>query len=216
MRILLVDDHPLFLEGLSSLLRAQPDLEVAGIASQVSTAIALAIRLKPDVILMDFSLPDGTGLEAAQAILAQDPAARIIFLTVHEDDERLFAALRAGAKGFLPKHIDMVGLLTALQNVARGEPALTARATGRVIDLFTRLAPQPQPAAASADLTTREQEVFTKLASGASNREIAEELVIAESTVKIHVRRILSKLNFHNRREAAAYARDYHTPPGLQ
>jgi DNA-binding NarL/FixJ family response regulator len=209
VKILLVDDHSLFRDGLKGLVNAQPDLDVVGEAGTVSEAITQARKLQPDLILMDFSLPDGTGLEATQVILAEQPQAKIVFLTFHEDDERLFAAIRAGAKGYLLKNVSTAKLLAYLRGVRDGEAAITPQMTGRLLEEFARVGP---PAASHpaepADLTDREVEVLQWLATGASNQEIAESLVIAENTVKNHVRSILAKLNVENRRQAARLARE--------
>jgi len=209
MRMLLVDDHILFREGLRGLLDAQPDLDVVGEAGTVSEAIAQARKLRPDLILMDFSLPDGTGLEATQAILAAQPEVKIVFLTFHEDDERLFTALRSGAKGYLLKNVSTAKLLSFVRGVGEGQAAITPELTSRLLAEFARVGPGPaaQPAAPT-DLTDREMEVLRLLATGASNREIAESLVIAENTVKNHVRSILTKLSVENRRQAARLARE--------
>jgi len=209
MKVLLVDDHVLFRQGLVSLLDAQPDFEVVGQAGSTQEAIGMARNLSPELVLMDFSLPDGTGLDATQAILATEPGTKIVFLTVHEEDDRLFAALRSGAKGYLLKNVAISKLLSFLRGVQQGEAALTAQMTSRVLDEFVRLEParrQPAPTTPS-DLTTRELEVLKELVTGASNREIADRLVITENTVKNHMRNILTKLNLKNRREAANFAR---------
>lgn len=209
MRILLVDDHVLFREGLRGLLAAQPDIDVVGEAGAVSEAVALAQKLQPDLILMDFSLPDGTGLEATQAILAAQPRAKIVFLTFHEDDERLFAALRSGAKGYLLKNVSTAKLLSFLRGVGEGHAAITPELTSRLLAEFARLDPAATAhPAAPTDLTDREMEVLHLLTTGASNHEIADALVIAENTVKNHVRSILTKLGVKNRRQAARLARD--------
>ncbi|MCL7452913.1 MAG: response regulator transcription factor [Anaerolineae bacterium] len=204
MRILLVDDHVLFREGVESLLAAQPDLDVIGEAGSVAEAIALARQFQPELILMDFVLPDGTGLDATTAILADLPQVQIVFLTFHDDDERLFAALRAGAKGYLLKNVSSAELLAKLRGVRDGQAALTPDKVTRVLDEFARQAPAPaQPEAVTEELTPREREVLAELATGASNHEIAVRLVISVSTVKKHVTSILDKLNVPNRREAA-------------
>jgi DNA-binding NarL/FixJ family response regulator len=209
IRILLVDDHVLFRQGVAGLLAAQPDLKVAGEAGTVAEAIARARELQPDLILMDFVLPDGTGLEATGAILASLPQAKIVFLTFHDDDERLFAAIRAGAKGYLLKDVSVVELVTYLRGVGSGEAALTPRLVSRVLDEFARQGQTPsQPQAVPDDLTPREWEVLAELETGASNREIGDRLVISENTVKKHVCSILSKLDVQNRREAARFVKD--------
>jgi two-component system, NarL family, nitrate/nitrite response regulator NarL len=211
MRILLVDDHVLFREGVESLLAAQPDLDVIGEAGSVAEAIALARQFQPELILMDFVLPDGTGLDATTAILADLPQVKIVFLTFHDDDERLFAALRAGAKGYLLKNVSSAELLAKLRGVRDGQAALTLDKVTRVLDEFARQAPAPaQPEAVTEELTPREREVLAELATGASNHEIAVRLVISVSTVKKHVTSILTKLNVPNRREAARLARGKH------
>jgi len=208
MKILLVDDHVLFREGLASLLSAQPNLTIIGAAKSVHEAIKMARELKPDLILMDFSLPDGTGAEATQAILAEQPNIKIVFLTVHDDDERLFGAIRRGAKGYLLKNTPVDKLLTYLQGMERGEAAISPKMTSRVMEKFAELEPkQMTPQSESVDLTTRELQVLRQLDTGASNQEIADRLFISERTVKNHVSRILAKLNLKNRYEAANYAR---------
>ena len=209
MRILLVDDHVLFREGVKGLLDAQPDLDVVGEAGTVSEVIVQARKLQPDLILMDFSLPDGTGLEATQTILGAQPGAKIVFLTFHEDDERLFAAIRSGAKGYLLKNVSTAKLLSFVRGVGEGQAAITPELTGRLLAEFARLdLPAASHPVAPADLTDREMDVLQLLATGASNHEIAESLVIAKNTVKNHVRSILTKLGVANRRQAARLARD--------
>ena len=209
MRILIVDDHALIREGLASVLSGQPDIQVVGQASSVQEAVEMNVKLVPDLILMDFGLPDGTGLDATRAILATHPETKIVFLTVHEDDEHLFEAIRVGAKGFLLKNVSSTKLLSALRGVDRGEAALMPTMTTRIFNEFVRLGDGGQRRAAKTEsLTAREQEVLTHLEKGATNREIAERLFISEYTVKNHVRNILAKLNLHSRRQATQYMRD--------
>ena len=209
MRILLVDDQVLFRQAVASLLGAQADIDVAGEAGSVREAVAAFRQLHPDVVLMDFSLPDGTGLDATRVILAERPDTRIVFLTVGEGDDRLFAAMRAGAKGFLQKNVPIADLLSFLRGVECGEMALTAAASMRILDEFSRSVPR-QPRHDSSDkLTPREVDVLQALSSGASNSDIAKQLVISENTVKNHIHSILAKLHLHNRREATKFARSY-------
>jgi two-component system NarL family response regulator len=156
---------------------------------------------------MDFGLPDGTGLDATKTILADYPETKIVFLTVHEEDDLLFAAIRCGAKGYLLKNVPVIKLLAFLRGVEQGEVAITAAMASRILAEFARTEPtRGRERIETGELTVRELEVLKELALGASNREIAERLVIAENTVKNHVRSILAKLNLRNRREATRYA----------
>jgi two-component system NarL family response regulator len=208
MRILIVDDHPLFREGLVSLLNSQADFSVVGQAGSVAEAIALAHELGPDLILMDFGLPDGTGLDAIEAILADLPKTSIVFLTVHDEDDRLFAAIRGGAKGYLLKNVPASKLLAYLRAVEDGEAALSGAMTSRVLSEFARLSTAHETdRSVVSELTWREMEVLRQVATGATNREIAKRLVITENTVRNHVSKILEKLDLRNRREAADFAR---------
>jgi DNA-binding NarL/FixJ family response regulator len=210
MRVLLVDDHVLFRQGVASLLAAQPELRVVGEAGSVSEAITMTRDLLPDLVLMDFSLPDGNGLDATQAILAERPETNIVFLTVHGDDEVLFAAIRSGAKGYLLKNVPVSKLLSFIQGLERGEAAISRTLTSRLLTEFSRLGSKPEPNSSRLDeLTLREAEVLQELASGASNHEIADRLYITENTVKNHVHNILVKLEMKNRREVAHFARQH-------
>lgn len=208
MKILLVDDHILFREGLASLLSTQVDMQIVGGASNVAESIEQVRTLEPDLVLMDFGLPDGTGLEATEAILAERPETKIVFLTVHEDDKRLFAAIRSGAKGYLPKSVPVDKLLTYLRGVEQGDAAITPAMTGRILERLAQTEPRQAPShSAVASLTEREKQVLNELAAGVSNREIATHLVISEQTVKNHVSHILAKLGLKSRYEAAEIAR---------
>jgi len=208
MRILLVDDHVLFREGVTSLLNSQPDMELVGEAGTVAEAIALTEKLQPDLVLMDFGLPDGTGLDATRAILDDQPETDIVFLTFHDDDERLFAAIREGAKGYLLKNVSTSELLKYLRGLEKGQAAVTPDMTSRILEEFARS--RPAEAADRPDLnelTPRELEVLEELTTGATNGEIADRLIISKNTVKNHVSSILTKLDVENRREAARVAR---------
>jgi DNA-binding NarL/FixJ family response regulator len=210
IRVLLVDDHILFRQGLTGLLDAQPDFKVIGQASSVQEAIALSRELKPDLVLMDFGLPDGTGLDATLAILAEWPETNIVFLTVHEEDDRLFAAIRSGAKGYLLKNVPIAKLLAFLRGLEQGEAAISQAMTTRILYEFARTEPTRQRHdSPPTELTTRELEILRELTTGATNRQIADHLVISENTVKNHMRNILAKLNLKNRREVANYAREH-------
>lgn len=208
MKILLVDDHVLFREGLTSLLKAQADIEVVGGANTVDEAIEQSRQFKPDIILMDFILPDGTGVEATQSILAEMPEAQIVFLTVYDDNEHLFAGIRSGAKGYLPKSIPVAELLTYIRRVERGEAAITPGLTDQILKRFSQTKPRLKVSSSALDiLTEREVEVLRELEGGASNKEIASRLFITERTVKNHISHILAKLDLKNRHQAAEFAR---------
>ena len=210
MKILLVDDHVLFREGVASLLDTQSDMTVLGEADSVQEAIAKTRELEPDTILMDISLPDGTGLKAARYILAEFPEINIVFLTVHEDDERLFEAIKNGGKGYLLKNTRTAELLEMLRGLRHGEAAISRQMASRLLTAFSSMRTQLASAEHPDEdvmLTSREVEVLNLAAAGASNKKIADQLVISLSTVKNHMRNILSKLHLSNRRQAIAFAR---------
>lgn len=205
-RILIVDDHHVFREGLVSIFRRQSDFEIVGEAASVAEAIEAAIKIQPELILMDFNLPDGTGLDATKAILGQYPKINIIFLTINEDDEKLLAAIRSGAKGYLLKNIGIPDLLASLRGLERGEAALSRKMVSRLLDAVSdQDKPEKHPISGLNQLTSREYEILHEIARGASNREIAARFVISENTVKNHVHNILEKLKLKSRREVALY-----------
>lgn len=208
MKVVIVDDHVLFREGLASIIRPERDIEVVGMAGTVSEAIELAGNVKPDLILMDFSLPDGTGAEATRQILEKHPKCKIIFLTMSEEDEHLFAAIRSGAKGYLLKNMRPPKLIATLRSVQQGESALSRSMTLRLMEELARTEEAPRQSG-EPTLTRRELEVLRELSAGLSNLEIAERLFISENTVKYHVHSILDKLGLSDRRDAAAYAREH-------
>lgn len=209
-KILIVDDHVLFREGLASLFRAQTDFNVLGEAGSVREAILMAHKVRPDLILMDFSLPDGTGLDATKEIISSLPDTKIVFLTMHEEDDRLFSAIRSGAKGYLLKNLPVSQLLEELRGLERGEAPLSSAMTARVLNEFSRQGAVRSPSSAAYDLLTdREKEVLQELTTGGTNREIAQRLFISENTVKNHVHSILEKLNLSNRREAIKFVRKH-------
>ena len=205
MRVLLVDDHVLFREALVGLLGTQPDLKVVGQAESIHDAVALSGKILPDLVLMNIKLPDGTGAEAIQAVLTERPEVKIVVLTLSEEDDHLFEAIRAGAIGYLSKRAPVAMLFNTLRGVMRGEAGISGATARRIVDEFARLSPARSEE--ETPLTSREVEVLRELANGASNQVIAERLVISENTVKNHVRNILLKLHFHSRHEAADYAR---------
>ena len=207
MKILIVDDHILFREGLAAIIRAEPDIQIAGMAGTVQEAIEMAQALKPDVVLMDFTLPDGTGADATRKILERQPACKIVFLTMSEEDDDLMDAIRSGAKGYLLKNMQPQKLVTSLRSVQRGESALSRSMTMRLMEEFARTK-KLEPLEANT-LTHREMDVLRAMARGLSNQEIAGQLFISENTVKYHVHSILSKLALTDRREVAIYAREH-------
>jgi DNA-binding NarL/FixJ family response regulator len=212
VEILLVDDHVLFREGLVGLLKPYPDLKVVGQAGSVREAIAMARELKPDLVLMDISLPDGTGQDATRAILAERPNTKILFLTFHEDDDELFEAIRAGAAGYMLKNVRPAELFKGVRSVAQGEAGISPAMARRILVEFARTRPPVGPPDKS-DLTPREVEIVRELVRGTTNREIAQKFVVSESTVKNQVHSILSKLRLRSRRDVADYAKDHGLAP---
>lgn len=208
-RILLVDDHALVREGLVNLLDPQLDLQVVGQASSMQEAVTLARTLHPDLILMDFTLPDGTGDEATRLILATQPETKIVFLTVHDEDERLFAALSAGATGYMLKSIRSADLLNKLRSVVNGDVALSPTIGRRVLDGFVRrAAPAPEPVLID-DLTEREIEILRQIVHGFTNRQIADALNLSVRTVEYHRANLTSKLGLHSRADLVRYATEH-------
>jgi DNA-binding NarL/FixJ family response regulator len=192
-------------EGFSVLLDAQPDMEVVGEAGDGRQAVTQAARLRPDVVLMDVRMPGLDGLDATRQITAAGAAPKVLILTTFDLDEYVYAALRAGASGFLLKTASAQVLADAVRVVAAGEAMLAPTVTRRLIAEFARLRPVTPPIRPDT-LTARETEILTLIARGLSNAEIARRLVIAEQTVKTHIGRILTKLDLRDRTQAAVYA----------
>lgn len=209
--VLIVDDHILFRHGLVSFLGAQPEMKIVGQAGSVREAIGAARQLRPDLVLMDFILPDGTGVGAMRTILTDQPTTKIVFLTAHDNDDRLFEALRAGAIGYLCKDAHPTELLQTLRSVCRGEAGISGSIARRVLEEFARLSPRrpDEPDESATHLTAREMEIVHELARGATNQEIAQRLVISQHTVKKHVCHILEKLHRRSRSDVADYARTH-------
>ena len=198
IRVLVADDQSMVRAGFRMLLQGQPDIEVVAEASTGREAIAKVARFAPTVVLMDIRMPELDGLEATRRILATDDPPRILILTTFALDEYIFDALNAGASGFVLKDDPPEQLLQAVRTVAAGEALLSPEVTKRVIRQFSRL-PRPSTPTGFDELTSREQEIFRLIAEGCSNAEIAEALVITDSTVKSHVTHILSKLGLRDR-----------------
>jgi DNA-binding NarL/FixJ family response regulator len=210
IRVLLVDDQALFREGLRTLLSLTNDLEIVGEAEDGEDAIRQAARLDPDVVLMDLKMPILDGVEATRRLHENRPDCRVIILTTFDDDEYVFEGLRAGAVGYMLKDTPSENLTEAIRAAARGESFLQPSVAAKVVAEFARLASAaPQSVVELVEpLSERELEVLRKLAAGATNREIAEALVIAEGTVKNHITNILGKLGVKDRTQAALKARD--------
>ena len=207
-RLLLADDHALFREGLAGIINAQPDLEVVGEADDGLEAFVKAQELKPDLILMDVQMPGMDGLEATRQIKMVLPDTIIIMLTVRDDDQKLFEALKNGAQGYLLKDIRSQNMLALLRGAMRGEAALSSALAGHVLAEFRRLSNgEVTDREDNSGLTEREQQVLLHVSQGATDKEIAEALSISLNTVKTHIRNVLSKLHVTTRREAAKVAR---------
>lgn len=209
IRVLLADDHQLFREGLATILNNQPDFEVVGEAGDGLEALIKARQLVPNLILMDVTMPGSDGLEATQHIKKELPGVTIVMLTVRDESEKLFEAIKSGAQGYLLKSIRSPDLLQLLRGAVRGEAAITPSLGGRMLEEFRRMSQQVriQPDDNSVSLTSREQEVLCWAAEGATDQEIAEHLTVSIHTVKTHMRNILAKLHLGHRHEAALYAR---------
>jgi two-component system nitrate/nitrite response regulator NarL len=207
LRIMLVDDHVLFRKGIASLLATRQDMEVVGQAEDGIEAVNKARALIPDVILMDVHMPNQDGLEATRIIKQEMPHVQIVMLTVSDDDDDLFEAIKNGAKGYLLKNLEPERLFDLLDKVRQGEAAISGPIATKILQEFKqgeRTTPrQPEPV---DELTPREVEVLEQVVTGATNKEIAERLHITENTVKIHLRNILEKLQVQNRIQAAVHA----------
>ena len=208
IRVLLADDHHLFREGLANILNQQVDFEVIGEADDGLEALIKAQELEPDLILMDVSMPGSDGLEATQQIKAELPDTIIVMLTVYDENEKLYEAIRNGAQGYLLKSIRSAEMLHLLRGAVRGEAAITAALAGRLLEEFRRVSQREanSPTDSPVALTAREQEVLSLVAEGATNKEIAQQLHLSMHTVKSHMRKILAKLHLEGRHEAASYA----------
>jgi len=202
-RVLLCDDHEVVREGLRTLLSRHADMAVVGEAGSMKEVIEAAAKAKPDVIIMDVRLPDGSGVEACREIREARPETRVIMLTSYADDEALFASIVAGASGYLLKQTRGQAVVDAIQAVAQGRSLLDPDVTGKVLERVRRGRDPEDPALAS--LTEQERKVLEQLAEGKTNREIGEVLFLSEKTVKNYVSRILDKLGLSRRAQAAAY-----------
>jgi DNA-binding NarL/FixJ family response regulator len=218
IRVLLVDDDDLMRAGLRAVLSSDEGVEVVGEIGGGRGAVAGVREFRPDVVLMDIRMPDLDGIAATGEVLSASPEAKIVILTTFEDDEYIFGALAAGASGFLLKRTRPEELIAAIHTVAAGDALLSPSITRKVIDRASSRPPVNAAAAARLDqLTPREREVLELLARGMSNAEIAEALVIEETTVKTHVKRVLAKLRLRDRVQAVIFAYESGmTRPGIE
>lgn len=208
IRVLLVDDEPLVRSGVRMILESEDDLDIVGEAADGNEALELARQLSPDVVLLDIRMPGLDGIQTTRRLIEQPPsAARILILTTFDLDEYVYEAMKAGAGGFLLKDIRRRQLTDAIRTVVAGEMLVAGTVTRRLVEEFCRLpSPSSSRPAALDSLTAREAEVLTLVARGLSNSEIAEQLVVAETTVKTHVARLMTKLDLRDRAQAVVLA----------
>jgi DNA-binding NarL/FixJ family response regulator len=207
IRVLIVDDHPIFRFGMQALLRALPEMEVLGEAASVAEALAQAADRRPDVVLMDIALPDGTGIDATRRLRELDPGIAVLIVSMLDDDS-LFAAIRAGARGYLLKGADPEETVQAIHAVAAGEAIFSPGIAKRMIDYFAQggsHAPAPKP---FPELTDRERDVLRLIAQGLTNAAIAERLALSSKTVRNYTSEIFGKLQVADRAQAILLARD--------
>ena len=200
--VVLVDDHAIVRQGLRTYLELQPDIEVVGEASDGREAVGVVRDTLPDIVLMDLVMPNSDGVEATRAITGMAPSTRVIVLTSFSEDEKVFASIKAGAQGYLMKDVLPQDLVKAIRTVYKGEAQLDPEIARKLMHEFTN----PQPTTPRHDLTERELEVLRLIAHGKTNKDISEDLVLSEKTVKTHVSNILQKLHLSDRTQAAVYA----------
>ncbi len=207
LRVLIADDHPLFRKGLRTLLSSMPETAVVGEATHGVAAVEMALALRPDVILMDLQMPEGGGLAAIRRLTEAWPEARILVVTLFEDDESVFTALKVGARGYVLKDAEEGEIARAIQAVAQGEAIFSPTIAARLMDYFAAGRALPQ-VATFPELTEREREILALIARGRSNAEIAEELTLSLKTVRNHASNIYNKLQVADRTQAALRARE--------
>jgi DNA-binding NarL/FixJ family response regulator len=205
VRVVIADDHLLFRDGLKSLLEAR-GVEVVAEAQNGKQAVEMARYFKPDIVLMDLTMPEMGGLDATRILTADESETRVVVVTASEDDADLFEAIKSGAQGFIPKNLEASQFFELLDGVTRGEPALTPGLARKVLREFAK-PEEPKAEKTATTLTEREREVLELLVQGiTSNKELAQRLVVSENTVKYHLRNILDKLHVQNRAQVIAYA----------
>jgi two-component system response regulator NreC len=206
IRVLLADDHTILRQGLKMLLNAQPDMEVIGEASDGHQAISETHRLQPDIILMDITMPDMNGIAATRQVRRQQPDVRVLVLTMHENEEYLFQALRAGASGYILKEAADTELITAIRAVQAGRFYLSPSAQSMMVGDYLQRVRTGEEKDSYSGLTEREREILKLVAEGLTNNQIAERLFISPKTVDTHRTHIMDKLNLHSRAELVKYA----------
>ncbi len=211
--LLIVDDHEVVRQGLAAMLGRRPGFHVVAEAGTVAEAIAAARKFRPDVVVMDVRLPDGSGIEACREIRAEMPDARVVMLTSYPDEDAVLSAIIAGASGYLLKQVRARDLVAALEAVGRGESLLDPAVTGQVLERIRRLATADQPDEL-AQLTSQEQKILLLVAEGMTNKQIAADVFLSDKTVKNYVSSILAKLNLERRAQAAAYMARIHGTDG--
>ncbi len=211
LRLLVVDDHEVVREGLVSLLDRRPGFQVVAQAGSVAEALAEARRHRPDLVIMDVRLPDGSGIEACREIRSEMPATRVVMLTSYPDEEAVLSAIVAGASGYLLKQVRARDLVAALEVVGNGGSLLDPAVTERVLERIRRVAASDEPDEL-AGLTSQERRILALVAEGKTNKEIAAEVYLSDKTVKNYVSSILSKLNLERRAQAAAFVAKHRTP----
>jgi len=212
--LLIVDDHEVVRQGLAAMLGRRPGFHVVAEAGTVAEAVAAARKFRPDLVVMDVRLPDGSGIEACREIRAEMPDTRVVMLTSYPDEDAVLSAIIAGASGYLLKQVRARDLVAALEAVGRGESLLDPAVTGKVLDRIRRIATADQPDEL-AELTAQEQKILLLVAEGMTNKQIAAEVFLSDKTVKNYVSSILAKLNLERRAQAAAYmARIHESDPG--
>jgi DNA-binding NarL/FixJ family response regulator len=207
LRVLIVDDHALFRRGLQMVLAGEPDIDVIGEASDGAEAVEKAKALKPDVVLMDVRMPRRSGIEAASEIRGELPDAKILMLTMSDEEADLYEAIKAGASGYLLKEISIEEVPDAIRSVWSGQSRISPSMASKLLTEFAAMSQRAgDRQGGGAQLTPREMQVLRLVAQGLNNKDIAEQLFISENTVKNHIRNILDKLHLHSRMEAVVYA----------
>jgi two-component system response regulator DevR len=209
--LLIVDDHEVVRQGLAALLGRRPEFQVVAEAGTVAEAVAAARKFRPDLVVMDVRLPDGSGIEACREIRAEMPDTRVVMLTSYPDEDAVLSAIIAGASGYLLKQVRARDLVAALETVGRGESLLDPAVTGRVLERIRRIATADQPDEL-AQLTSQEQKILLLVAEGKTNKEIAADVFLSDKTVKNYVSSILAKLNLERRAQAAAFMARVRSP----